>query len=348
MGGISVQTKGIEHVFDGGVRALKPTNMSVEPGRIHVLLGPSGCGKTTLLRILAGLIRPTAGSIIVGDKDVTQTPTERRGLVLLHQDQLLFPNMSVVDNVAYPLRARGIARRDARLQANKTLEQVQLDGLASRRPDALSGGQRQRVALARALCARPRVLLLDEPRSMLDAGLRDAMRELIIKVQRTSSLTMLVVTHDQREATALADRVSIMMKGEIVREDSPDGLYRDPTYVKVARFLGATNILNASVDGSVAVTELGPLDLAHVPQSAANKVCIWPQDIELGPGPNSLSTRVEESVFSGSERRLRLSASGITLEVVAPRWSQIEVGHELIVHLPPERVHALVARHEEQ
>ena len=336
-----IKLVGVGHDY-GDVRAVEGVELDMEPGRIQALLGPSGCGKTTLLRILAGLLTPTHGQVMLDGRDVTHIPTDKRGVVLVHQEQLLFPNMSVLDNAAYPLRARGVPRRDARHQARARLAQVQLADLEARRPKELSGGQRQRVALARALCAQPRVLLLDEPLSALDAGLREAMRSLIMGVQQETQLTTVVVTHDQREAASLAHRVAVMSQGRVMQNLPVDQLYRDPGNEETAHFLGATNFFDARFEGTIAHTELGQLRLAEPAESGAGRLCIWPEDLRLGGGENAVSGRVIDAVFTGSERRVQIQVrEGICIEAVLPRWSETNLGQELTVQLPPERLVAL-------
>ena len=322
----------------GDTYALENASLELEPERVHALLGPSGGGKTTLLRVLAGLVTPTSGRVHLDGVDVTDLPTERRGMVLVHQEHLLFPQMSVLANVSFPARARGESRQVAEGEARAALAQVKLEQHEARMPHALSGGERQRVALARALMAKPRVLLLDEPLSALDATLRDEMRELILSLHAASGLTMLVVTHDQREASSLAHCVSVIDAGRILQTDAPTRLYLAPASETVARFLGATNFFDTVVDGLTARTSLGDLSLAAVSQSGAARLCIWPQDIGLGPGENPLTGTVRRLTFTGAEQRARLALSGGELEVSAPRWASLAVGQQVDVHLPPKRI----------
>ena len=335
MSGATVLLDGLSVSF-GATLALDCVSLECEPGRIHALLGPSGCGKTTLLRAMAGLTVPAAGRVWLDGEDVTLVPTERRGLVLVHQDALLFPSMTVLANVAFPAKARGEPRSVAEAAARQALAQVRLERLERRLPRELSGGERQRVALARALMARPRVLLLDEPLGALDAGLREELRELIAELQRASALTTVVVTHDQREAASLAHRISVLEAGRILQTGTPAELYRAPASEAVARFLGATNLFEARVTGGVAVCPLG--ELAVQLQEGPALLCIWPQDVGLGAGPNPLVARVERLVFTGAEQRVRLAVGEAALEVLAPRWLRLSVGERLEIHLPPDRI----------
>lgn len=232
--------------FPGGVRALHPTDLTVEPGETLVLLGPSGCGKTTLLRLLSGLDTPDTGGKVVFERDgksedVTDRPIEKRGVGMVFQSYALFPNMTVGENVAYGPKLRGLSRKDRRDAAQKYLELCRIEALADRRVTELSGGQRQRVALARALAAEPRALFLDEPLTALDATLRETLREEIAELLGRLSVTSVYVTHDQSEAMALADRIVVMSEGRIEMIGRPRDVYERPTTRFVAEFVGETN-----------------------------------------------------------------------------------------------------------
>ena len=315
-----------------------PVELSLEAGELHAIVGPSGCGKSTLLRALAGLVAPASGSIWLDGLEVTATPTDRRGVVMVFQDALLFPGMSVLDNVAYAARSTAAPRREVDAEARRLLGRVRLGGLEQRRPDQLSGGERQRVALARALMAKPRVLLLDEPLSALDAGLREELRALIQELQRELQLTTVVVTHDQLEAATLGQRVSVMQAGRLLQTAAPMELYRAPATEAVARFLGATNFLPAEIRGGVAQTSLGPLALASGSADGPTTLCIWPQDLEPGPGPNAVEFRVQAVTFNGAEQRVRVAASGIELEAILPRWTALPADRTITLRLPSERL----------
>ena len=335
MSGATLAVEGVSVAF-GDTRALDGVHLAPEPGRIHALLGPSGCGKTTLLRVMAGLTVPASGKVWLDAVEVTQVPTERRGVVLVYQDALLFPSMTVLANVAYPAKARGEPLRLAEVAARRALAQVRLEGFEGRLPRDLSGGERQRVALARALVAKPRVLLLDEPLSALDAGLREELRGLIVELQRAADLTTIVVTHDQREAAMLAHRISVLQSGRVLQTDTPEGLYQAPANAAVARFLGATNLFEASIVAGNATCPLGTL--AVLAREGLVLLCIWPQDVALGPGPNPLAATVERLVFTGAELRARLQVQGVALDAVFPRWAGLLVGEQVTIHVPPARI----------
>ena len=225
----------------GAVEVLKNVSLAVAPGEIFALLGPSGCGKSTLLRLVAGFETPSAGRIVLDGEDVSRLPPNRRPVNMVFQSYAVFPHMSVAENVGYGLSVERVARAEIDERVAAALEQVQLADFAARRPEQLSGGQRQRVALARALIKRPRLLLLDEPLSALDAKLRDAMRLELVKLQDTVGITFVIVTHDQSEALAMADRVAVLEGGRLRQVASPAELYRRPADAFVADFIGTVH-----------------------------------------------------------------------------------------------------------
>ena len=231
----------------GPTVAVRDIDLTVPHGSYCCLLGPSGCGKTTILRMIAGHEAPTEGVIRIGGGDVTGLPPVRRGTALMFQNYALFPHMTVLDNVAYNLRMRGVAKAERRRRAHALLERVQLDAFAERMPAQLSGGQQQRVALARALITDPRVLLLDEPLSALDEYLRLRMRGALKRLQRDLGITFVHVTHTQMEAIALADGVVVMEQGRIEQAGPPREVFSLPKSAYVARFMGGQNVLGGAV-----------------------------------------------------------------------------------------------------
>ena len=240
-GTVSVRVSGISKRF-GSVTALHRVSLEVAAGEFFALLGPSGCGKTTLLRILAGLDHPDEGSVSIDGRDMGRTPANRRPVNMVFQSYAVFPHLSVRDNVAYGLRVSGTGRAAARERAESALELVRLPGYGDRMPHQISGGERQRVALARALVKRPRVLLLDEPLSALDARLRGEMRLELVTLQKTVGITFIIVTHDQEEALSMADRVAVMDGGRIRQIAPPAELYEAPVDRFVAGFIGSINL----------------------------------------------------------------------------------------------------------
>jgi putative spermidine/putrescine transport system ATP-binding protein len=231
----------------GTTQVLKDLSISVAAGELVSLLGSSGCGKTTTLRLVAGFLQPTSGRIRLGDRDLTTLPAHARDIGLVFQNYALFPHLTVLDNVAFGLRQRGLAKPDRTKRAMAMLERVGLAPLADRLPAALSGGQKQRVALARALVIEPPLLMFDEPLSNLDAKLRIDMRVEIRQLQRANGTTSLYVTHDQEEAFSISDRVAIMNAGRILQLDTPEVLYQKPASAFVARFVGFENLIRMKV-----------------------------------------------------------------------------------------------------
>ena len=241
-----IRIDGVSKSF-GPVAAVDDVSLKIRAGEFFALLGPSGCGKTTLLRMLAGLEMPDSGSIVIDGQDMSRVPANRRPVNMVFQSYAVFPHMSVLDNVAYGLKVTGMPARERRERAEAALELVKLGGYGGRRPDQLSGGERQRVALARALVKQPKVLLLDEPLSALDAKLREAMRLELVNLQETVGITFIIVTHDQEEALSMADRIAVMDAGRIRQVAPPVSLYEFPANRFVADFIGSVNLFEGTV-----------------------------------------------------------------------------------------------------
>ena len=287
----------------GTMTAVDNVSLDILPGEFFALLGPSGCGKTTLLRMLAGFEVPTEGSVSIDGEDMGATPPNRRPVNMVFQSYAVFPHMTVADNVGYGLKIDGIAKAEVSERVQQALELVQLGQLGGRKPDQLSGGQRQRVALARALVKKPKVLLLDEPLSALDAKLREAMRFELSQLQQKVGITFIMVTHDQDEALAIASRIAVMHKGAISQLGTPSDLYEFPASRFVADFIGSVNMFEGKLvkdepdEALVSCPELAPhgVYLPHaVPGSvnAAVWVAIRPEKMNLHkdqPGPPSVA-----------------------------------------------------------
>src|SRR6266404_4494998 len=247
--GASVRIETCGKTFADGTRALEPATLDIARGETLVLLGPSGCGKTTMLRIIAGLELPDAGGrVLFDDRDMTSVPIEWRNVGMVFQSYALFPNMNVADNIGYGLKIRGVPKQERASRVAELVSLTNITGLENRRIDQLSGGQRQRVALARAVAIRPRILLLDEPLTALDAVLRDRLGGELNRVLRTLGITAIYVTHDQAEAMELGDRVVVMRKGMIVQIGTPREIYFKPRNRFVAEFIGAANIVEAPLE----------------------------------------------------------------------------------------------------
>jgi spermidine/putrescine transport system ATP-binding protein len=241
-----IELKGVTKHY-GTVEAVRDVTLSIRAGEIMTLLGPSGSGKTTLLRLIAGFETATNGTVWLDGKDVTNVPAYERDVHLVFQSYALFPHLTVADNIAFGLKMQGVAKPEREARVREAIELVQIDGLGKRRPSELSGGQRQRVALARALVCRPKVLLLDEPLSALDAKLREAMQVELKKLQQKVGITFVFVTHDQESALVLSDRIAVVNEGRIEQEGSVADIYHRPRTAFVASFIGEANLYKAKV-----------------------------------------------------------------------------------------------------
>jgi putative spermidine/putrescine transport system ATP-binding protein len=318
--------------------ALERLTLEVRSGGITALLGPSGCGKTTALKLIAGLMRPASGGIAFDGRSVLADPPETRGAVMVFQNPLLFPFQSVAENVGFGLRMRKRPAAEIAARVAEMLDRVHLPDLGRRRPAELSGGQQQRVALARALILGPKVLLLDEPLSGLDADLRAGMRDLIRDIQAEMRITTLVVTHDQQEAVVLADRVALILGGRLRQHDRPEMFYSRPADREVASFFGGRNFLPGHAAAGRFDCALGPLVLPGGLADGEGLLTIRPEAVRLGPGTvNALAAEVTERHFLGTQTRLRLRVGAATLEAALPpdQVEGIGPGQRLTVHLPP-------------
>ena len=325
--------------FPDGTRALVPVSLDIRPGERLAVLGPSGCGKTTLLRLIAGLERPDPGGrIAFDDQDVTPLPIEKRGVGMVFQSYALFPNMTVAGNIGYGLRLRRIDRATRADRVRRMMEMVRISHLGERRIDQISGGQRQRVALARALAVEPRILLLDEPLTALDASLREDLRAELHDLLSRLSITALYVTHDQAEAMALGDRVVVMDHGRIAQIGTPRDIYDHPANAFVAGFVGQLNRLTGRVDTSGQLTTPAgtvPTDAAADPVEATYG--FRPERGRIGPAGNGgLQGTVTAAFFLGDRLRLRIGLDGgDALQLDHPGHDAVAVGTAVGVHVDP-------------
>lgn len=336
--------------FFGKAPAVDDVSLSIEEGEFFALLGPSGSGKTTLLRMLAGFETPSEGRITIDGIDMAGIAPNHRPVNMVFQSYAVFPHMSVADNIGYGLKIDGLGKAERAARVEESLALVQLEGLGGRRPDQLSGGQRQRVALARALAKRPRVLLLDEPLSALDAKLREAMRFELASLQHKVGITFVMVTHDQDEALAMATRCAVLDRGRLVQLATPSDLYEFPASRFVADFIGSVNMVEGVLktdkpdEAVIATKELGDVYIDHAVlgnQGGTLWLALRPEKIEMRhrtpdipmpkmedapEGYNSVAGTIERIGYLGSESVFEVTIeSGRTLRVIRPnltRWDQ--------------------------
>jgi ABC-type Fe3+/spermidine/putrescine transport system ATPase subunit len=295
----------------GAFAALDGVTLAASRGEVLTLLGPSGCGKTTLLRVIAGFLRPDSGGVSVGGRSLEGVPPNARNLGMVFQNYAVFPHLSVAENVAYGLRARGVGAAEIARRVAAALERVRLSGLADRFPDALSGGQKQRVGLARAMVIEPELLLMDEPLSNLDAKLRIEMRQEIRLMQRELGITTVYVTHDQEEALAISDRIAVMDRGRILQVGSPRDIYEQPAHAFVADFIGGCTWFDGTVAEGVLALAAGPRIACPGAAQPARLALRW-EDLRLAtpadPPEHCLSARVAMVSYLGHRTRVRLVA----------------------------------------
>ncbi len=318
----------------GETVAVKNLSLAIGKGELVTLLGPSGCGKTTTMRAIAGLLRPAAGNIRLEGADITRVPANKRAVGLVFQSYALFPHLNVFENVAFGLKLKRMSAKEVEARVSAGLESVGLAAFRARRPAELSGGQQQRVALARAMVMEPKVLLLDEPLSNLDARLRLEMRTELQRVQRASGITMIFVTHDQAEALALADRIIVMLNGEIEQVGTPEDIYNNPQSAFVADFVGFENVF--ALEGGKLKTPSGLVALSSPAPADAAGLAWRPGMVTLGEGPFRGSVR--GSSFAGQSREYLLETplGAIKAEADAALAAH-EPGAELSFDLPVDK-----------
>lgn len=340
-----LELQGLHREF-GAVKALDGIELELGQGEFLSLLGPSGCGKTTALRLVAGFDRPDAGAIVVEGRDVTRVPPNKRNMGMVFQAYSLFPNMTAAQNVEFGLRIRGRSRAERAKRVGELLELVGLGHAGDRYPHQLSGGMQQRVALARALAIEPRVLLLDEPLSALDAKVRVQLREEIRRIQLELGITTLYVTHDQEEALSISDQVAVMYRGRIEQVGSPAQMYSAPATPFVAEFIGTMNRLEGQVlDPEAGTVETGGTTIAveaarGKPRGARVLVLVRPETVEVvvtnGGGPNTFTGEVLTHTFLGPVTRLKIAGERTSLIADLPtaRAAALPPGSRVDATLP--------------
>lgn len=337
----------------GPLTAVDNVSVDIRRGELVSFVGPSGCGKTTLLRLIGGFLRPDAGNIVLDGERINLLPPNRRPTAMVFQNYALFPHMTVAQNIGYALTIRRRPREEIARRVEELLVLVQLQGISDRRPIELSGGQQQRVALARALSLQPKVLLLDEPLSNLDANLRVQMRAEITRLQRELQQTVVFVTHDQEEAMSISDRIMVMDQGRILQVGTPTEIYERPATEFVARFIGVVNFLDGSLQAGAAgsatvATALGPLAIrsanGRFGPGDAVYVIVRPEAIRLqthsdASGPNRLPGWIEDAIYTGALVRysVRVGNTRLTVDLSDPRHTPLlQPGDRVTVILPDD------------
>ncbi len=305
-----------------GTAAVERVSLSLGEGELMALLGPSGCGKTTTLRMIGGFETPDEGRITLAGRDITHLPPEARGIGFVFQDYALFPHLDVLENVSFGLR--GLGRKQAETRAREMLALVGLSDLERRRPHQLSGGQQQRVALARSLAVAPKLILLDEPFSNLDAKMRVETRQEVRKLLKSSASAGILVTHDQEEALALADRIAVMEAGRVVQIGTPDEIYRNPVTEFVANFIGRSNILSGTASGMEAKTAFGNLPLSRAANGAVT-LAVRPEQILLEPDPAGAAV-ITGREFRGHDQIYWVQEGERCMIVISGPGAQYDIG----------------------
>lgn len=344
-----VKIEKITKVFAGGVRALDGLDLTINDGEFFALLGPSGCGKTTLLRTLGGLEAPTSGAISIDEKDVTWVSPGARNIAMVFQDYALYPHMNVRDNISYPLKVKKFSKEEIEKRVSHAAKALSIESLLERRPGQISGGQQQRVAVARAMACTPNLYLFDEPLSNLDARLRLEARTFLKQLQRELGVTTILVTHDQSEALALADRMAVMDKGQIKQIGSPAEFFHRPQNTFVAAFIGSTpmNLLEGVIKAGA--VQVGANTFA-VPKHAQGKIAegqeivfgIRPEYVSLGStsGNGIASGIVKVTENLGTHYLVSADCNGILFRGTVPDGNEPKLG--TTVHLTPEANRVLI------
>jgi len=355
----SVRLDALVKQYDGPP-VVDGVTLDIRDGEFLTLLGPSGCGKTTTLRMIAGLVLPTAGSIRIGEQDVSRLPPQRRDVGMVFQDYALFPHLSVADNIAFGLVERRVTRAARAARVAELLELVRLPGLGERHPAELSGGQQQRVAFARAIAHTPRVLLMDEPLGALDLKLREAMQEELRRLQRQLGITTVYVTHDQVEAMRMSDRIAVMNAGRIEQLGAPAAIYERPETAFTAGFVGSINLMDGRCVGRengcwIVETPAGRLRAGAAgspePGAAAITLAVRPEHLRLGDDDarnddNRIDGRIASSAFLGNLVQLVVRGAGdvelrVELRAGEPRPAD---GESVSVRWSPDKTVLLVPR----
>lgn len=348
---INVKLHGISKSYIAGKPVLEPVDLEIAGGELFFLLGPSGCGKSTLLRIIAGFVAPDSGQIFFDDTDISMLPPEKRGTAMVFQSYALWPHMSIQENVAFGLETQAVKGSEKKRRVAEALDLVQLTELAERKPPSLSGGQQQRVALARAIVVNPRLLLLDEPLSNLDAKLRDSMRSEIRRICKEAKLTAIYVTHDRKEALSMADRIALLNNGKIQQVGTPREIYRRPANIFAASFIGDCNFLRGEIvkiseNGCTIRTAAGLMTAKEFQPGLAEQdnvsLMIRPEAIVAGESSlNNFTACADDESFLGEAGLWQLQGEGFHMTWLALNSHSEKSTGARCFHVDPENIAVL-------
>lgn len=333
-----IELKNVSKVFENK-KVLKNINLTVNEGEMVSLLGPSGCGKTTTLKIIAGLFSPDYGDILFNGKSIVHIPVEKRGAVIVFQDYLLFPHMTVQENIEFGLKMANV-KKSKRIERTKDMiDLVKLEGHEKKYPSELSGGQKQRVAIARALAIEPKMLLLDEPFSNLDTRLRESMRSFVCDIQKKLKITTLLVTHDKEEALMTSDKVAVMLDGEIKQFGSPAEIYEKPISPQVADFFGEKNYLQGEIIKGIFECSLGKFKTS-LSENSKVIAMIRPEEIEItnSEGKSGLWVKILSKLYAGDKVYYTLSAGDTQLKCVTYSKNMFEIDQRVWLKIDFEKV----------
>ena len=336
-----VSIKNLTKIYPGStVPSLDNLSLEIASGSLTALLGPSGCGKTTTMKMIAGLLDQTEGDVTFDNISILNEKPENRGVVMVFQNHLLFPYMNVQDNIGFGLKMRNVDKDQIYKRVLEMLDLVKLPNMENRMPKELSGGQQQRVALARALIVQPKVLLLDEPLSNLDAHLRFEMRDLIRNLQQSMGITTIFVTHDQEEAVVLADQVALILDGRLKQYDKPDVFYKRPIDVLTAQFFGGQNFIKGTSKNNLFNSNIGEFTLPQNWLKGTGILTFRPENVQIGKAPKNLNTikaKIIDKIFLGTQTRLKLSINDEVIQVIANpnEVEETDTGIEIDINVPP-------------
>lgn len=337
-----VSIQNLSKIYKGSkTPALDELSLEIPSGELTALLGPSGCGKTTTMKMIAGLLDPTSGDISFDGRSVLNDKPENRGAVMVFQNYLLFPYMSVSENIGFGLKMRKTDANDIKKRVCEMLEMVKLPDLGDRKPSELSGGQQQRVALARALIIQPEVLLLDEPLSNLDAHLRLEMRDLIRALQQEMKITTIFVTHDQEEAVVLANKIALILDGKMKQYDTPQAFYKTPIDEATARFFGCHNFIKGTASDGIFDCAFGKLKIPKLIKEGQGTLTFRPENIKITKGKtkeNSFGAKVSNIIYLGTQTRLKIKLAEMEFDAILNpnEAAGLAIGDDVFIQLPSE------------